>query len=311
MSGARCLILFDSDKDAAAQFASILPSGSRVFHCRSLQDVYETFREHVVDAVFLDMPAVEESSVDILTELERRCRHVVKILTTSHYHVEISDLTASDNVFAVLRKPFDPLETRKVLQGALRIRDLTRELESVRTHLAKDERSGLNNMFYLHERINAEYKRAQRYYYPLSLSVFDVYSVSSKKRESLNRSQYLKVTAYLKKLVRDNDVLVQDETGCYYLLLPDTRKKGAEILMGRLASGLQKELSPEVFSGAEVRLQVHAGFVSFPEDGIREEKALMQLAQHALDHARKGRGLSNVFSFRGMDITGLTPLRTL
>lgn len=311
MNQQRCLVIFDADKNATKNLATALPSSDyQIHYCTSLEDVFDVLSENVVDLFFLDISTLEEHAADVLNELDLRSKRSLKILTYSHQNPEDLTVAQSDNVYAVVKKPFVNLEVKKVIQGALRVRDLTKDLETAQAHVSKDSETGLYTESYLMDRVQAEFKRAERYYYPLTLCVFDIFVQQGNRQDSLNRAESLKVTSYLKQLIRDNDVLVQSNEGHYFLLLPDTRKKGAEVLSMRIVSGVRRELSPKVFSDGR-SFKLYAGYVSYPEDGVKEADALLKLGQYALDQAQKEKQSGTIFSFPGMDLTGFAPQQAI
>ena len=308
MKNRRLVIVWDSDQDAVADLKVILTATDfEIHYFTRLQDIYDYLQENLVDVLLLDIQMVEENGTDVLNELEIRGEHAVKILTHRRRNLDMTAYIESDNIFAFAGKPYDAVEIRKLIHSAVRMRDLTREVEMLKSNGTKDSKSGLYNEPYFLERVNAEYKRAERYVYPLSLVILNIKTQMKSGMDTLSRSVSLQVSGYLKQLIRDNDILVQDHAGDYYLLLPDTPKKGTEILVMRILSGLDHEFAVGVLLPGQ-SFKAYAGFVSYPDDGFKNEQGLLQLARHALERAkREKRG--SMFCFPGMDITGLDPMR--
>ncbi len=166
---------------------------------------------------------------------------------------------------------------REALQRALDYEDL---FEQARC----DALTGLSNRRVFEDRIYPLMDSARRHGYPLSMASMDLdgfKQINDTLGHAEGDAVLQRVAKSLEQKVRSCDLLVRMGGDEFLLVLPDTSFQDAEILAGRLQSGVR---NLEVISSAGERLDISIGLVQWEVDYSLEE--WMERADAALYEAK-------------------------
>jgi diguanylate cyclase (GGDEF)-like protein len=124
----------------------------------------------------------------------------------------------------------------------------------------RDELTGLNNSRYFKHTLPSELYRAERYKYPLSLMVIDIYnfkSVNDIHGHLTGDKLIKKLGNILSKNIRQSDTLCRYGGDEFVIIFPMVNKDTANII--------KKQLSQYVSDQISIRIDI--GVSSYPEDG--------------------------------------------
>lgn len=301
------------DQDSATQpFLRSLFSEQEVFYrsVRGLEDAREELTHRAYDVVFIDTALIEETAHDGLRDINDLCPGAQIVMLGRHSTPELDLVSLGENIFGVLSRPLDADAVRCLVRQIFRLKAMAEAIEKRDRKAAeeslKNSVTGLYTERYLHERISAEFERAKRYVFSLSVVLLLV-KPRSGSREARNLLE-ASLSNLLTGFVRKNDVVTHYGENRYLFLLPDTGKKGALVFAGRLLAALPQGL-PSVFQ--EMELLLAAGAAGFPEDGVKNEMGLLDLVERAAERAERS-GDGALFAFKGLesfDIQNLIPPR--
>lgn len=208
-------------------------------------------------------------------------------------------------IFHCLRKPAGIDYLTFVLEQA--IKTSTGVRTPAEPGLMCDELTGLMNQNYLARRLTQEFKRAERYNYPLSLLVLTLDNLEKAVHEGEDTRDHIlyEFSRFLVRFARGNDVVIRAGSEEFLLILPDTYKEGALTFSERMLAALRNEAFGD--PGSRVQVLVSAGLANYPGDGVRSEQDLLDLAHRALDNAVRAGG-DRVYTFKNIsrdDIKGI------
>lgn len=159
-----------------------------------------------------------------------------------------------------------------------------------------DDLTELFNRRYLEQLLPAEFERARRYQYPLSLLMVDIDGVRALNLAYGHRcgsAVIQRVAAIVRRGVRASDLCFRYGGDEYLLMLPHTGEVGA-IASGLRVCQLVAEESLE-FEGRRLRVTVSGGTSTFWESNYPAPEAALQVADTALFQA-KAKGGNTVVS---------------
>lgn len=182
------------------------------------------------------------------------------------------------------------------------LEELKQTIKLLKELSLKDPHTGLYNYRYLKERFPQEFTRAKRYFLPLSIVMIDIdyfKSVNDVYGHQFGNYILKKFAQYLKRLIREYDIVFRYGGEEFIILFPDTDKESALNLCQRI----WEKLTVHIFDphGEKLKLKVSLGIVSYPEDGIDTPSALLDSVDKALMDAKE-RGGNRISTFRELDI---------
>jgi len=327
-AGSDRALVVTADPEAAGAIRSTLGHAYRVTVTADPIEAAHLLELEPVDAVFVEQGAAG-AGLDLLARALDARPDALRVLLAAQLSVE-SALWAVNtaNVTAILQKPLGPSELAvlaRCLDRASRRRDalraehdalsrrqrelvedkraLTREVEDKASAIARlgrqldslsirDDRTGLFNERYLHDRADEEIKRARRRSAPLSLVLCDVDATPPQDGRS-SRHAVEEVLADVARLVasgsrdgpglhlRDSDVVTRYGECAIGLLLPDTPRGGAEVVASRLRAVLAGiRFKARGAGGCSLRV----GFACYPDEA-QSRGELIERADQALYQA--------------------------
>jgi diguanylate cyclase (GGDEF)-like protein len=179
MTPAHVMIVDDDPAAAEAAAELVRDLGHRVTVCFSWTDALRVFGRGGVDLVLMDavMPTVDGFKLTKILR-GRSPEYVPIVFLTSLGDQSVREQCVRVGADDVLLKPPDPIELRLRLHAMLRIRTLTRELESRGRALARlaaiDGLTAVGNRRSFDDRLTHELIRARDEDLPLSLLLLDI-----------------------------------------------------------------------------------------------------------------------------------------
>ncbi|RMG46847.1 MAG: diguanylate cyclase [Acidobacteria bacterium] len=257
------------------------------------------------DLILLDMMLPDLDGIDVLQRLradERLAGVPVVILSARRSEaVKVRAFEAGADDYVV--KPFSPAEIDARIRANLRKRDLYLRLEEANRELMRanrrleelattDELTGLFNLRHLRERLDAEFRRAERYRTPLSLVMIDLDGFKALNDERGHAAGDALLAAVGRRLAagaRSTDVAARIGGDEFVVLLPQTDLDEAR----RFAERLRRELT-EVPERGGVGVSFSCGVACYPATaGARSPARLLAAADEAMYRAkRSGEGVA-------------------
>jgi len=160
-------------------------------------------------------------------------------------------------------------------------------LESMTTFGIFDNETGAYNQRYFGQRLGEEMSRAMRNKYPLSLALMNVdqLKVMDTSFSSQDRSEALrKVVVFLKRYLREEDVLARLDGTIFAFLLPDMPGEKAKAAIEKLQTRIAWTPLEMEKSGVKLNLSGAAGVAAFQHNGAAQDEFLAK-AGHALQQA--------------------------
>lgn len=181
-----------------------------------------------------------------------------------------------------LTKKFDKIISQKGKGYFKELKDLA----------MKDPLTGVYNYRYLMERLPIELYRAKRYDYPFSLSIIDIdyfKSINDAYGHNIGDKVLTEFTNFIKKILRQSDVLARYGGEEFIILMPHADKLDAQLASSRLID----KLSSHIFKidGLRIKLKVSAGVSTFSEGPeCDSHNKLLNTADEALQKAKESGG---------------------
>lgn len=184
----------------------------------------------------------------------------------------------------------DSLEALGILSNMLAVAvNNARTFEQIKALSYTDGMTGLHNYRFFRMRIKEEFARTRRENTPVSLLILDV-DYFKNYNDTLGHPAgdevLRKVSAILKKSVRDNDVVARYGGEEFAVILPGTEKIGAHTLAERIRVKVENTafFRQEIQPGGKLTISI--GIATFPEDALTEEELILH-ADKALYHAKR------------------------
>jgi diguanylate cyclase (GGDEF)-like protein len=217
---------------------------------------------------------------------------LVTVKTDSASRVEGLKIGADDYVC----KPFDEGELLARVEAMLRIKKLHDHVALARAKLERlsvhDDLTGLFNYRYLHNRLNEEFKRAERYHDPLACIVVDIdrlQAINDLGGREVGDRILSAVAEVLLRSVRDVDVVARFGGDEFLVILPSTHFAGSVTVAERI----WREVGEASFSIADeqqVKVTLSLGVSLFHSRDVRSKDALLRAADAALNQAKRDGG---------------------
>ncbi len=165
-------------------------------------------------------------------------------------------------------------------------------LTQLRNLAMKDPLTGVYNYRYLMERLPVEIYHIKRYDSPLSLTVLDIdyfKSINDAYGHQVGDKVLVEFTGFLKKLLRQSDMLARYGGEEFIILMPHTNRLDAQAAGNRLIN----KLSSHIFKidGLIIKLKVSMGLATFSlEANCDTQDKLLNAADEALQRAKDSGG---------------------
>jgi diguanylate cyclase (GGDEF)-like protein len=196
---------------------------------------------------------------------------------------------------AYVCKPFEQTELLGCVSSALRVkrahdrmRAANQRLDRLRTF---DELTGAHSFLYLHERLTAEFARAEKHAEPLACCILDVDRLkvhNERGGRTLGDTVLRGVAEVIKKSVRDTDVVARYGGDEFFVMLPATHFAGSLVV----ASRIWRDIAQKPFGTTldEANVTASLGVALFPSRDVRTKDALLSALEAALLEAKRRGG---------------------
>jgi two-component system cell cycle response regulator len=309
------VVVADDDAITRDLLASVLEaSGYEVSTCVDGQEAVERVGKGGVDLVLLDAVMPRLSGLEA-------CR-VIKGMTADAFLPVLISTVKTDPASRVdglkigaddyVCKPFEEGELLTRVRAMIRIKQLYDAMQDARVTLERvsvhDELTGLHNYRYLHARLDAEFKRAERAHEPLACCVLDIDRLKShndRGGRTFGDSVLRGVAEVIRRSVREGDVVARYGADEFLVVLPATHFAGSL----SVAERIWRDVAASEWGGAGTlaagsRVTVSIGVALYPTRDVRAKDALLKSADLALLHAkREGSNRICVFQQQGFIYT--------
>ncbi len=199
-------------------------------------------------------------------------------------------------------KPFEETELVVCVSSALKIKRAHDRLKAARERLERlrrdDELTGAHSFHYLHERLDAEFTRAERHSEPLACAILDIDRLkvhNERGGRSLGDSVLCGIADVIKRSVRDSDIVARYGGDEFFVMLPSTHFAGSLVVASRIwrdvaARAFNATEPPASAPGGEARVTASLGVALFPSRDVRTKDALLGALESALLEAKRRGG---------------------
>ncbi len=289
-----------ADDDAATRdliATTLRSSGYEVETAADGQEAIGRFAKGGLDVVLLDAVMPRVTGVDACRTIKSlRGSDLVPVAlmfakTDPKSRVEALKIGAD----AYVCKPFEQTELLACVSSALRVkrahdrmRAANQRLDRLRTF---DELTGAHSFLYLHERLTAEFERAEKHAEPLACCILDVDRLkvhNERGGRSLGDTVLRGVAEVIKKSVRDTDVVARYGGDEFFVMLPATHFAGSLVV----ASRIWRDIAQKPFGTSldEANVTASLGVALFPSRDVRTKDALLSALEAALLEAKRRGG---------------------
>ena len=296
------VLIVDDDLNLRENLKDILSEEGYEITCvGNLALAKEKLAKEFYNVTLVDLKLPNGSGLDLLGEIKKTDGETAVIVFTGYASLENAIAALNQGAFSYLEKPVNMDELKITIKRAIKMQELTLKNKNLLNRLnelsVKDPLTGLYNYRYLKERLSSEFRRAQRYILPLSIIMIDIdyfKSINDTYGHQYGDLILKEFGQYLKSSSRTNDIVIRYGGEEFFTLLPDTNIEGADIFGRRLLGKLVEHVFDS--KGNRIKLKVSMGLVSFPEDGLDTDSALMDAVDKAL-HAAKDMGGNRLCTF--------------
>ena len=300
------LVLIAEDDRMTRQAVSkvLTDHGLKVEAVEDGQQALDRVRKGGVDLLLLDIIMPKLSGIECcrIVKSVSEDRFMPVILLTSKNDIEsrIEGLRIGADDY--LGKPFDERELLARVDNMLRIKrahdDVLESKKRLEQLAIQDELTGVYNYRYLHTRLAEEFKRAQRYRYPLACAMIDIDHFKQFNDDfghDVGDIVLREVAARIGTAVREVDVVARYGGEEFLLVLPNTHFAGALTVADRVWRSVgQKAI---MVGERKHKVTVSVGVSLYPSRDIKSKDQLLKSADEALYRA-KGDGRDRICVFQ-------------
>jgi diguanylate cyclase (GGDEF)-like protein len=264
------------------------------------RDAIRKVRTEAPDLVLLDMVLPDMSGLEVLRLIkpadEQQFLPVIIQSSKSDIDSKVEGLRIGAHDFLV--KPFAEQELVARCATMLRIKHLQERLRDTQRELAEqsitDGLTGLKNRRFFDERLQEEFKRAQRYGDTLSLIMIDLdhfKEVNDRHGHPAGDAVLRDAAALIRASIRDPDICARYGGEEFAVILPKTHMSGALTVAERV----WKEMGAKEYAispnGASEPKRIHVtasiGIAFYPSKDISSGDLLVRFADQALYNAKR------------------------
>jgi diguanylate cyclase (GGDEF)-like protein len=299
-SGRSLLLIIEDDAGVRESLMDLLDSRFDVLAAVDGDAGVELAREHRPDLVLLDRFLPSGDGLMVLEALQRdaRTEAVPVIFLTGDADEATLERCLEMGAVDFIHKPASARELLARIDRALRQSEQQRRLQIL---AQTDALTGLANYRALTVRLEEEFRRAQRYSYPLSVVVIDLdhlKAINDGLGHDVGNRAILALASQLKNNLRESDFAARFGGDEFVALLPHQTALEAAVFAERIRAGL-RTVGVQKSDGrpAPFGLSVSVGIADHTLEGPREDTdALLKAADAALYEAkREGRDRVVVF----------------
>lgn len=261
-------------------------------------------REQAPDLMLLDRFLANEDGLNLLERLQQdpRTQELPIIFLTGDADEKTLERSFELGAVDFLQKPANPRELLARIGRALR---LSEQRELLKALAQTDALTGLANFRALDVRMEEEFKRAQRYQYPVSVVTLDLDHLKSINdtmgHDAGNRAIFM-LAAHLRSNLREVDFAARFGGDEFVVILPHQTASEAAIFAERIRAGLHLlKLQREDGNPQVLGLTMSVGVADYSPAAPKESaEELLKAADSALYEAKRA-GRDRVTVYRGKD----------
>jgi two-component system, cell cycle response regulator len=297
-SGA-CVLVADDDPVTRELIATTLrESNYDVETASDGQAAVERVARGGIDVVLLDAVMPRMSGVDACRAIRGLANTFVPVVlafakTDPKSRIEALKIGADGYVC----KPFEQTELLVCLTTALRTKRAHERLKAATDVLDRlrrfDALTEAHSFAYLHDRLDAEFHRAEKHSEPLACCVLDIDRLkvhNERGGRSLGDGVLRGVADVIKGSIRDSDIVARYGGDEFFVMLPATHFAGSLVV----ASRIWRDLGAKAFTAPQVvgeaRVTASLGVALFPSRDVRTKEALLAALEAALFEAKRRGG---------------------
>jgi two-component system cell cycle response regulator len=281
--------------------------GLRVEAVEDGQQALDRVRKGGISLVILDIIMPKLSGIEccriIKSVAEERILPVLLLTSKTDVESRIEGLRIGADDY--VGKPFDERELLARVDNLLRVKkahdDMLESKKRLEQLAIQDELTGVYNYRYMHTRLLEEFKRAQRYRYPLACAMIDIDHFKQFNDEFGHDTGDLvlrEVAARIGRAVREIDVVARYGGEEFLLVLPNTHFAGALTVADRVWRSVGQK--PVLVGERKHKVTVSVGVSLYPSREIKSKDQLLKSADEALYRAKnEGRDRICVFQQQG------------
>ncbi|NVJ10227.1 diguanylate cyclase [Myxococcus sp. AM001] len=294
------LLVIEDDAQVRESLVDLLAVRFDVLAAPDSDAGLELAREHRPDLILLDrfLPSGDGLAVLELLQREPRTEAVPVIFLTGDADEATLERCLEMGAVDFIHKPASARELLARIDRALRQSEQQRRLQIL---AQTDGLTGLANFRALTLRMEEEFRRAQRYQYPLSVVIIDLdhlKAINDGMGHDVGNRAILALANQLKQELRESDFAARFGGDEFVALLPHQTALEAAVFAERIRTGL-RAVGVQKNDGrpAPFGLSVSVGIADHTFEGPREDtESLMKAADAALYEAkREGRDRVVVF----------------
>lgn len=297
--GTACVLVADDDAATLELIATTLrASGYEVETAHDGQEAVERVARGGIDVVLLDAVMPRLSGFDACRTIRGLGDEFVPVAlifakTDPKSRIEALKIGADGYVC----KPFEQTELLVCVSSALRIKRAHDRMRATRERLERlrryDALTEAYSFLYLHERLDAEFTRAERHSEPLACCVLDVDRLkvhNERGGRTLGDAVLRGVAEVIKGSVRDSDAVARYGGDEFFVMLPATHFAGSLVV----ASRIWRDVAARTFTSPQASFEAHVtaslGVALFPSRDVRTKEALLAALESALLEAKRRGG---------------------
>jgi two-component system cell cycle response regulator len=303
-----CVLVAEDDRLMRATIVRALSNhGLTVEAVEDGQAAIERLRHGGVDLVVLDivMPRLNGIEACRIIKSMSEDQFLPVLLLTSKTDVESRIQGLRIGADDYLGKPFDEREMLARVENLLRMKrahdDVLASKRRLEQLAVQDELTGLYNYRYMQGRLNEEWKRAERYRYPLACAMIDIDNfkrVNDTHGHDVGDLVLREVAQRITGALREVDVVARYGGEEFLLLLPNTHFSGALTVADRVWRAIGQR--PVSAGDRSVSVTASVGVSLFPSRDVSSKELLVKSADEALYRAKhEGRDRICVFQQQG------------
>ncbi len=132
------ILVADDEKNMLWALTNVLSKqGFKTFTARDGEEAIHQFNKHLPDVVLLDLKMPKKNGIEVLKEIKKINDSIPVIMITAHGNIETAIEAMKLGAFDYVQKPFEMEEINVLIKKALKIRDLTMEVELLRDELSR------------------------------------------------------------------------------------------------------------------------------------------------------------------------------
>ncbi len=287
-TGEISLLVVDDERVIRRLMKDVLSDeGYNVHSERSTEEALAWLEGHGADIIISDIYLPKRSGMELLREVRELYPDTDVIMITGYGTLKSAVESMKLGALDYLTKPLNVDEIRIVIANALerqRLRRKAAEADFYKQLSRLDSLTHLYNRRFFRQILDTEVFRAERYGHQLSLGMLDV----DRFKNFNDANGHPAGDVALKQLsdlfisnVRHCDIVARYGGEEFAILLPETSKGRATVLVERLVRGVEEATFPGEERMPRGCLTVSAGLAAFPGDADCAED-LMECADRAL-----------------------------